>query len=84
MDFKKFGAKRLVVWLVVGLLGGGIAADLWERQRSARDLADVKIQQAEQLKDAQAKIDWLTKDLDAERHRREALEGLLADLRKGS
>jgi len=84
MDFKRFAAKKVVVWLVIGLIGGGIAGDLWERQRSAQDLAEVKVQQAERLKDAQAKIDRLMKDLDAERHRRETLEGVLADLRKGS
>ena len=40
--------------------------------------------QADQLKDAQAKIDELARAIDAERQRRQALEGVLADLRKGS
>jgi uncharacterized membrane protein len=40
--------------------------------------------QADQLKDAQAKVDELAKALDAERQPRQALEGVLADLRKGS
>ena len=84
MDVKRLITKRAAVWLVLGLVGGGIAADRWEHQRAARDLAEVKVQNADQLKDAQARIDRLTKDLEAERHRREALEGVLADLRKGS
>jgi septal ring factor EnvC (AmiA/AmiB activator) len=46
--------------------------------------AEVASWQADQLKDAQAKIDELAKVLDAERQRRQALEDALADLRKGS
>ncbi len=84
MDFKKFFLKRAVVWLILGLIGGGVAADWWERQRAASDIADLKVRQADQLEEAKAKITRLTEQLTAERQRREALEGALADLRKGS
>ena len=84
MDVKMSLAKHAVVWLTVGLIGGGIAADRWDRQRAAQNLADVEVRHTDQLKDAQARIEQLTKDWDAERQRRQALEGVLADLRKGS
>ncbi len=84
MDFKKFFLKRAVVWLILGLIGGGVAADWWERQRAASDIADLKVRQADQLEEAKTKITRLTEQLTAERQRREALEGALADLRKGS
>ncbi len=84
MDFKKVFLKRAVAWLILGLIGGGVAADWWERQRAASDIADLKVRQADQLEEAKAKITQLTEQLTAERQRREALEGALADLRKGS
>lgn len=34
MDLRRLFAKRAVVWLVLGLIGGGIAADIWWRQRT--------------------------------------------------
>ena len=84
MDIKKFFVKRAVVWLILGLLGGGVAADWWERQRAAGDIADLKVRQADQLKEAEGKIKELTERLNAERQRREALERALTELRKGS
>ena len=84
MGVKKFLVKRAVVWLLLGLIGGGVAADWWERQRAAGDIADLKVRQADQLKETQAKIDQLTQQLNAERQRREALERVLAELRRGS
>ncbi len=84
MDTKKFLVKRAVVWLILGLLGGGVAADWWERQRAAGDIADLKVRQADRLKEAEGKIKELTERLNAERQRREALERALTDLRKGS
>ncbi len=88
MDLKTSVAKRVVVWLIAGLIGGGIAADWWERHRAANDIADLKVRHADQLKESQAKleqkIEQLSRDLNAERQRREALERALTDLRKGS
>jgi len=34
MDLRRFFTKRAVVWLVLGLIGGGIAADGWWRQHT--------------------------------------------------
>lgn len=84
MDFKKALVKRAVVWLILGLIGGGVAADWWERQRAASDIADLKVRQADRLKEAEAKIAELAEQLKAERQRREALERALTELRKGS
>lgn len=82
MDSKKFLVKRAIAWLILGLIGGGVAADWWERQRAARDISDLKTRQTDQLKEVEGKITQLTEQLKAERQRREALEGLLAG--KGS
>ena len=84
MDARKFFVKRAVVWLVLGLLGGGVAADWWERQRAAGDIAELKVRQADQLKQTETKIKELTDQLNAERQRREALERALTQLHKGS
>ncbi len=35
MDFKKFLVKRAVAWLILGLIGGGVAAD-WVRASASR------------------------------------------------
>jgi len=77
-------AKRAAIWLIIGLLGGGIVADQWSRHQAARDLEAVTVRHADELHDARARIEQLRKDLDVERQRRESLEGVLADLRKGS
>jgi 3-hydroxyacyl-CoA dehydrogenase len=84
MNGKGALVKRAAVWLIVGLIGGGIAGDQWQRRQAARDQVEATNSRDDQLKDAQAKIDELAKALDAERQRRQALEGVLADLRKGS
>ncbi|MBI2529206.1 MAG: hypothetical protein HYV93_24870 [Candidatus Rokubacteria bacterium] len=84
MDFRKFLVKRAVAWLILGLIGGGVAADWWERQRTAGVISDLKERQADRLKEVEGKITQLTEQLKAERHRREALERVLAETRKGS
>ena len=84
MDLKKFLVKRAIAWLILGLIGGGVAADWWERQRAASDISDLKTRQTDQLKELERKITQLTEQLKAERQRREALEGILAGIHKGS
>lgn len=84
MDVKKFFVKRAIAWLILGLIGGGVAADWWERQRAASDISDLKTRHADQLKEVERKITQLTEQLKAERERRDALEGVLAGIRKGS
>jgi len=63
---------------------GGIAADWWERQRAPSDLAEVRVQAADRFHEAQAKIKELNVELKSERERRQALEGIVADLKRGS
>jgi len=74
--------------LVVGLMGGGIGGGWGGRDGAVNDIADLKVRQADQLRESQAKmeqkIEQLSRDLNTERQRREALERVLADLRKGS
>jgi len=84
MELKKFLVKRAIAWLILGLIGGGVAADWWERQRAASDISDLKTRQTDQLKELERKITQLTEQLKAERQRREALEGILAGIHKGS
>jgi membrane protein involved in colicin uptake len=84
MNIKGPLVRRSAVWLIVGLVGGGIAGDQWQRRQAARDLVDAAQSHDDQIKSAQAKIEELAKALDAERERRQALEGVLVDLRKGS
>jgi len=84
MDVKKFFAARAIAWLILGLIGGGVAADWWERQRAASDISDLKMRHADQLKEVERTITQLTEQLKAERERRDALEGILAGIRKGS
>jgi TolA-binding protein len=84
VDVAKSIAKRVVVWLVLGLVGGGMAVDWWERQRAASDLAELRTRDADQLREAESRIKQLSAELQGERQRRQALEGIVADLRKGS
>jgi len=81
MEFKKLLVKRAIAWLILGLIGGGVAADWWERQRAASDISDLKARQAEEV---EGKITQLTEQLKAERQRREVLEGVLAETHRGS
>ena len=84
MNFAKSIVTRAVVWLVLGLIGGGLAADWWDRQRAATDLAEQRTRDADQLREAESKIKQLNAELQGERQRRQALEGIVADLQKGS
>ncbi len=84
MDVKKVLVKRAVAWLILGLIGGGVAADWWERQRAASEISDLKARQTDQLKEVEGRITQLTEQLNAERQRREVLERVLAEAHKGS
>lgn len=46
MDFRRLLAKRTAVWLVLGLVGGGIAADGWWRQHTKAVNQELKQMQA--------------------------------------
>ncbi len=80
MDLEKLVIALLA--LLVGLLGGGALTSWWESQRLAADTAEVKVRHSDQLREAQAKIKSLTDELDTERERSEALEGVLRAKRR--
>ena len=82
MDFRKAVLNRVAVWTVLGLVGGGFAADLLGRQKSAQEQTTLKSQQAEELQRLEAQVKSLTDQLAAERLRREALERALSEGRK--
>jgi uncharacterized protein HemX len=82
MDINKAIVKRLAVWAVLGLLGGGVAADTLWRQKGAQEQAALRAQQTQELERLQAQLKELTDQLAAERLRREALERSLSAGRK--
>jgi Skp family chaperone for outer membrane proteins len=82
MELKKALVKRVAVWTVVGIVGGGVAADLLWRQRGTQEQADLRAQQTGELQNLEAQVKTLTDQLAAERLRREALERSLSEGRK--
>jgi hypothetical protein len=82
MDLGKAFAKRVAVWTVLGLVGGGFAADMLWRQKSAQEQAGLRAQQTEELQRLEGQVKALTDQLAAERLRREALERALSEGRK--
>jgi uncharacterized protein HemX len=63
MDVKRFFTARAVVWLVLGLLGGGIAGDIWWRQHA---------------RDVKQQLNQLQRSVESERTRAGALESALS------
>ena len=82
MDIRKAALKRVAVWTVLGLVGGGFAADMLWRQKSAQEQQSLTSQQAEELQRLEAQVKSLTDQLAAERLRREALERALSEGKK--
>jgi len=82
MNLGKAVAKRIAVWGVLGLIGGGVAADTLWRHKSAQEQAALRSQQAAELQRLAGQMKELTDQLDAERLRREALERSLSEGRK--
>jgi hypothetical protein len=82
MDINKAIVKRLAVWGVLGLLGGGVAADTLWRQKGAQEQAALRAQQTQELERLQVQLKEITDQLAAERLRREALERSLSEGRK--
>ena len=82
MDIGKAIAKRIAVWGVLGLVGGGFAADMLWRQKGAQEQATLRTQQTQELDRLNAQIKSLTDQLAAERLRREALERAISEGRK--
>jgi uncharacterized protein HemX len=82
MDVTKSLLKRVAVWTVLGILGGGVAADMLWRQKGAQEQAGLRAQQSEEMKRLEEQVKSLTDQLAAERLRREALERSLSEGRK--
>jgi hypothetical protein len=82
MDVTKSLLKRVAVWTVLGILGGGVAADMLWRQKGAQEQAGLRAQQTEELKRLEEQLKALTDQLAAERLRREALERSLSEGQK--
>ena len=82
MDVKKTLLKRIAVWTVLGVVGGGVAADMLWRQKGAQEQANLRAQQTQELQQLETQVKALTDQLAAERLRREALERSLSEGRK--
>ena len=82
MDMTKAVVKRVAVWTVVGIVGGGVAADVFWRQKGGQEQANLRAQQTEELQRLEGQLKTLTDQLAAERLRREALERSLSEGRK--
>ena len=82
MDLGKAAVKRIAVWVVLGLIGGGVAADTLWRQKSAQEQAALRAHQTQELQRLNNQAKELTDQLAAERLRREALERSLSEGRK--
>jgi len=82
MDVTKSLVKRVAVWTVLGILGGGVAADMLWRQKGTQEQANLRAQQTQELQRLEAELKTLTDQLAAERLRREALERSLSEGRK--
>jgi uncharacterized protein HemX len=82
MDLGKAVVKRIAVWAVLGLVGGGFAADMLWRQKSAQEQAALRTQQTQDLQRLAEQVKALTDQLAAERLRREALERSLSEGKK--
>jgi hypothetical protein len=82
MELGKAAAKRIAVWGVIGLVGGGFAADLLWRQKSAQEQAALRADHTQEMERLAGQVKDLTDQLAAERLRREALERALSEGRK--
>ena len=82
MDLSRATARRIAVWGAIGLLGGGVAADLVWRQKSAQEQAALRTDHTHEMQRLADQVKDLTDQLAAERLRREAVERALSEGRK--
>lgn len=82
MDLSRATARRIAVWGTIGLLGGGVAADLLWRQKSAQEQAALRTDHTQEMQRLADQVKDLTDQLAAERLRREAVERALSEGRK--
>ena len=72
-----------LVALVIGLAIGAAALSWWEGGRQSADIEALKVRQADERAQVQAKIKQLTDELSAEKQRREALEQVVQQAQSG-
>jgi hypothetical protein len=82
VDLSRATARRIAVWGAIGLLGGGVAADLLWRQKSAQEQAALRTDHTQEMQRLADEVKDLTDQLAAERLRREAVERALSEGRK--
>jgi hypothetical protein len=82
VDLSRAAARRIAVWGAIGLLGGGVAADLLWRQKSAQEQAALRADHTQEMQRLADQVKDLTDQLAAERLRREAVERALSEGRK--
>ena len=69
--------------LLIGLAVGAAALSWWEGGRQSTDIEALKVRQADERAQVQAKIKQLTDELSAEKQRREALEQVVQQAQRG-
>jgi hypothetical protein len=82
VDLSRATTRRIAVWGVIGLLGGGLAADLLWRQKSAEEQTALRTDHTQEMQRLADQVKDLTDQLAAERLRREAVERALSEGRK--
>jgi uncharacterized protein HemX len=69
--------------LLIGLAVGAAALSWWEGGRQSTEIEALKVRQADERAQVQAKIKQLTDELGAEKQRREALEQVVQQAQTG-
>jgi len=72
-----------LVALVVGLAIGAAALTWWEGGRQSVEIEAVKVRQADERGQVQAKVKQLTDELNSEKQRREALDQVVQQAQSG-
>jgi uncharacterized protein HemX len=72
-----------VVALLIGLAIGAAALSWWEGGRQSAEIEALKVHQADERGQVQAKIKQLTDELNSEKQRREALEQVVQQAQSG-
>jgi uncharacterized protein HemX len=72
-----------LVALLVGLVIGAAALSWWEGGRQSAEIEALKVRQADERGQVQAKVKQLTDELSSEKQRREALEQVVQQAQSG-
>ena len=72
-----------LVALLVGLAIGAAALSWWEGGRQSAEIETLKVRQADERGQVQAKVKQLTDELSSEKQRREALEQVVQQAQSG-